>query len=81
MYTCASYIPQAKRDTTRQDSIVSEEEVFLDEDGNPILRKVEQSEENSNNSSDNSKTNKSANETKKDKKRKPSEQQVNLDDL
>ena len=81
MYTCASYIPQAKRDTTRQDSIVSEEEVFLDEDGNPILRKVEQSEESSNNSSDNSKTNKSANETKKDKKRKPSEQQVNLDDL
>ena len=83
MYLCPSYSPQAKRDTTANDSIIGEEEVILDEEGNPVTRPIEESEGNNNKTPDNSKTTKPANEPKKekDKKRKPAEQQVNLDDL
>ena len=83
MYLCPSYSPQAKRDTTANDSIIGEEEVILDEEGNPVTRPIEESEGNNNKTPDNSKAVKPANEPKKekDKKRKPAEQQVNLDDL
>lgn len=83
MYLCPSYSPQAKRDTTANDSIIGEEEVILDEEGNPVTRPIEESEGSNNKTPDNSKTVKPANEPKKekDKKRKPAEQQVNLDDL
>ena len=36
MYNCASYYSPAKRDTTRSDSIHVEEEILLDEEGNPV---------------------------------------------
>ena len=83
MYLCPSYSPQAKRDTTANDSIIGEEEVILDEEGNPVTRPIEESEGSNNKTPDNSKTAKPANEPKKEKgkKRKPDEQQVNLDDL
>ena len=83
MYLCPSYSPQAKRDTTANDSIIGEEEVILDEEGNPVTRPIEESEGSNNKTPDNLKTAKPANEPKKekDKKRKPAEQQVNLDDL
>ena len=83
MYLCPSYSLQAKRDTTANDSIIGEEEVILDEEGNPVTRPIEESEGSNNKTPDNSKTAKPANEPKKekDKKRKPAEQQVNLDDL
>ncbi len=36
MYNCSSYAPRAKADTLRRDSISIEEEIILDEDGNPV---------------------------------------------
>jgi penicillin-binding protein 1A len=37
MYICNSYVPVVHRDTTRRDShVVTNEEIILDEDGNPI---------------------------------------------
>lgn len=38
MYMCQSYVPKAKRDTTRVDSarVISNEEVILDENGEPV---------------------------------------------
>lgn len=38
MYNCASYYSKAKSDTLRGDSISVEEEIILDEDGNPTER-------------------------------------------
>lgn len=38
MYECASYVPKARVDTTRVDSSAVEEEIILDENGNPIIR-------------------------------------------
>ena len=37
MYICNSYVPAARRDTTRRDStVVTDQEIILDEEGNPI---------------------------------------------
>ena len=40
MYNCSSYVPRAKVDTTLNDSVRVEEEIVLDEDGNPVERQL-----------------------------------------
>ena len=40
MYICASYAPKPKVDTTKVDSTVFQEEIVLDDEGNPIIREV-----------------------------------------
>lgn len=79
MYTCQSYYASAKRDTTENDSIqlVTNEEVILDENGEPVIEPATQSEEN--NANGQQKEN-AEQKTKADKKRK-TEEQVNLDNL
>lgn len=86
MYLCPSYYQTAKRDTTAADSTVMEEEVMLDEDGNPVNSDVTEVGEATNREpkDGHEKANKEAakpQEGKKEKKRKATEQQVNLDDI
>ena len=69
MYMCASYVPKVKVDTTRIDSAAMNEEIILDENGNPIIREIPSSEEKANG------------EKKEKKKAKPAEQVINFDDL
>lgn len=67
MYNCASYYSHSKRDTLQTDSIHVEEEIMLDEEGNPI--------EHTKNSSD-------ATEPKeKEKHHAPTEETVSFDNL
>ncbi len=67
MYNCASYYSHSKRDTLQTDSIHVEEEIMLDEEGNPI--------EHTKNSSD-------ATEPKeKEKRHAPTEETVSFDNL
>ncbi len=40
MYSCDSYVTHAKRDTTQSDSIHIEEEIVLDEEGNPTEHQI-----------------------------------------
>ena len=40
MYNCSSYVPRAKVDTTLNDSVRVEEEIVLDEEGNPVERQL-----------------------------------------
>lgn len=71
MYNCASYYTPVRRDTTHSDStIVSEGEVMLDEDGNPIVQPAIPNE------GESDKT-----EKKEGKRTRPTEREVNLDDL
>ncbi|MBM6992109.1 MAG: penicillin-binding protein [Prevotella sp.] len=72
MYICESYIAPAKRDTTQRDTtnIVSQEEIILDENGNPIEKQ----------SSTNDEKPTLTPEVKKEKKKKTTEE-VNFDDL
>lgn len=73
MYVCQSYYQAAKRDTTQRDSIHSQtEEIILDENGNPVIKKVEDDR-------DAGSENKPASNS--DKKRRPTEEAVNLDNL
>ena len=86
MYLCPSYYQAAKRDTTVADSTVMEEEVMLDEDGNPVNSNATEVGEATNREpkDGHEKANKEAakpQEGKKEKKRKTTEQQVNLDDI
>lgn len=86
MYLCPSYYQTAKRDTTAADSTVMEEEVMLDEDGNPVNSNVTEVSEATNREpkDGHEKANKEVakpQEGKKEKKRKATEQQVNLDDI
>ena len=86
MYLCPSYYQAAKRDTTATDSIVVEEEVMLDEDGNPVNGNGAEAGESVNKESKegHERANKEMfkpQEGKKEKKRKGTEQQVNLDDI
>lgn len=71
MYICPSYYRPVKRDTMRRDSVLVEEEIVLDDNGNPIVRKKEGNEDNGNESQD----------EKKDKKTRPTEETVNFDDI
>ena len=71
MYNCASYYPHARRDTTQRDSTnISEGEMMLDENGNPVQQQTNPNE------SPNDKT-----EKKEGKHTRPTEREVNLDDL
>ena len=72
MYICDSYVPRAKVDTTRVDSAAMHEEIILDENGNPIIREVPAGEEH---------TGEKKPDEKGEKKKKPSEQVINFDDL
>ena len=86
MYLCPSYYQAAKRDTTATDSTVVEEEVMLDEDGNPVNGNGAEAGESVNKESKEgheraSKEMFKPQEGKKEKKRKGTEQQVNLDDI
>ena len=86
MYLCPSYYQTAKRDTTAADSTVMEEEVMLDEDGNPVNSNATEVGEATNREpkDGHEKANKEVakpQEGKKEKKRKATEQQVNLDDI
>ena len=78
MYVCQSYQPRVVRDTTRVDSsrVISDQEVFLDENGEPIEN---QSSEEGNHSAE-SKSSK-ANETQKSSKKDKSEKEINFNDL
>ena len=72
MYNCQSYVPRAKVDTTRRDSVDIEEEIILDEDGNPVERKLpEANVENGNEQP----------ATPKKEPKRPKEQVVNFEDL
>ena len=76
MYTCASYYPSAKNDTLDNDStLVIEEEIMLDENGNPVHR-VFKSEGESQSSANGAST---PNQEKT--RNQPKEQAVNFDDL
>ncbi|MGM9709462.1 MAG: transglycosylase domain-containing protein [Prevotella sp.] len=75
MYTCQSYYPRAKSDTTEQDSaIVTTEEIILDENGNPIARPVRQEPAQENPQG-------SGKEQKPEQKAQHKEQVINFDDL
>lgn len=67
MYNCASYYSHSKRDTLQTDSIHVEEEIMLDEEGNPI---------------EHTKTSPDATEPKeKEKRHAPTEETVSFDNL
>lgn len=84
MYMCQSYVPKAKRDTTRVDSarVISNEEVILDENGEPVsdedLEGTAPSESKSGSST--SKKNSDAQKPKATKKEK-TEKDINFNDL
>src|SRR5574344_1818403 len=80
MYTCASYSPPVKKDTTRHDSVISEQEILLDENSEPITGNSESSDESTTPKSSKS-SDKSIKSVEPKKKHKPTEQQVNLDNL
>ena len=64
-------------DTTKVDSTVFQEEIVLDDEGNPIIREVPAKK-----AEDESATGTATTEEKKEKKKaKPTEQPINFDDL
>lgn len=74
MYICDSYYPPSQRDTTANDSTeVGAEEIILDENGNPITKPIE--ENNGNKDADKAKT------SDQKQRRKPTEEEVNLDNI
>ena len=80
MYMCASYAPKVKVDTTRIDSAAMNEEIILDENGNPVVRENSNSEEKANGEKK-QEENGEKKEKKEKKKAKPAEQVINFDDL
>ena len=80
MYMCASYAPKVKVDTTRRDSAAINEEIILDENGNPVVRENSNSEEKANGEKK-QEENGEKKEKKEKKKAKPAEQVINFDDL
>ena len=74
MYTCDSYYPAARRDTTVNDSIEQgAEEIILDENGNPIAKPTEE-----NNTGKDADKNKTGDQKQR---RKSTEEEINLDNL
>ena len=73
MYNCQSYVPRAKVDTIRRDSIDVEEEIVLDENGNPVERQLPEAKV------ENGTTDQPA--TPKKEPKRPKEQVVNFEDL
>ena len=82
MYVCQSYVPQVKRDTTRVDStrVISNEEVLLDENGEPIDQSVD---DGSKSSLEGKSSNTRSNDSPKSKssKKEKSEKEINFDNL
>ena len=78
MYICASYAPKPKVDTTRVDSTAFNEEIILDENGNPVVKEVPMNKTEGASSTPSSGT---TEEKKEKKKAKPTEQPINFDDL
>jgi penicillin-binding protein 1A len=78
MYNCASYYAPVRRDTAHHDSLrTTTEEINLDENGNPIV----QPEKTENEGTETPKTTEPKTEKKDKKRSRPTEQQVNFDDL
>lgn len=81
MYTC-SYVP-APKDTTQVDSTMVEEEIILDENGNPIPKQLPGENMNDENASAVNEENENAvpSPNKNKKKGKPHEEQIRFEDL
>lgn len=78
MYICDSYYPKAKVDTTEVDSLLNEE-IVLDENGNPVIKEVKVKEKSED--SENGETSEGAEATDKKKKKKNTEEVINFDEL
>ena len=83
MYICESYYAPARRDTTRHDSLkTTTEEIILDENGNPVSQPVKREKEETETSNTPKPVGTEPKQDKKEKKKsRPTEQQVNFDDL
>lgn len=78
MYNCASYYPKAKVDTTQVDSLdIGDEEITLDENGNPVT----QPEVRDGTATDSPTSAGQRSTDRRENRGRPTEQQVNLDDL
>ena len=77
MYLCPSYAPKAKVDTTEVDSLAASEEILLDENGNPVIREIPAGKE----GEVTEPTEENAPKKEEKKKKTPTEQPVNFDDL
>ncbi|MDY2693601.1 MAG: transglycosylase domain-containing protein [Prevotella sp.] len=80
MYNCSSYVP-AKTDTTVVDSLEHEEEIVLDENGEPVIRKNEDTGNPSEGTTTGSGDDKATTPTEKKKKSKPRIEEVRFEDL
>ena len=75
MYNCQSYVPRVRKDTTKVDSLASEE-IILDENGNPIIKEDEDE-----NGGDKKDGDKQQHEGNSERHHQPTEQPVNLNDI
>ena len=75
MYNCQSYVPRVRKDTTKVDSLASEE-IILDENGNPIIKEDEDE-----NGGDKKDGDKKQHEGNSERHHQPTEQPVNLNDI
>ena len=80
MYNCSSYVP-VKTDTTVVDSLEHEEEIVLDENGEPVIRKNEDTGNPSESTTTGSSDDKATTPTEKKKKSKPRIEEVRFEDL
>ena len=80
MYNCSSYVP-VKTDTTVVDSLEHEEEIVLDENGEPVIRKNEDTGNPSEGTTTGSSDDKATTPTEKKKKSKPRIEEVRFEDL
>ena len=80
MYNCSSYVP-VKTDTTVVDSLEHEEEIWLDENGEPVIRKNEDTGNPSESTTTGSGDDKATTPTEKKKKSKPRIEEVRFEDL
>ncbi|MDY6092006.1 MAG: transglycosylase domain-containing protein [Prevotella sp.] len=80
MYNCSSYVP-VKTDTTVVDSLEHEEEIVLDENGEPVIRKNEDTGNPSESTTAGSGDDKATTPTEKKKKSKPRIEEVRFEDL
>ena len=80
MYNCSSYVP-VRTDTTVVDSLEHEEEIVLDENGEPVIRKNEDTGNPSEGTTTGSGDDKATTPTEKKKKSKPRIEEVRFEDL
>ena len=80
MYNCSSYVP-VRTDTTVVDSLEHEEEIVLDENGEPVIRKNEDTGNPSESTTTGSGDDKATTPTEKKKKSKPRIEEVRFEDL